>query len=639
MKCQLVSVLVIAALPSMISAVTIRVPSDQPTIQAAIGAAVTKDTILLADGIYTGTGNRNIDMGGKKVVIRSENGPAVTIIDCQGSLATPYRGFNFHSKEDTTAKLEGITITNGFGLHDTPGGFTVGGAIRCDTSSKPLLRNCVIYGNTAQRGGGVYSGYLSYPKMYDCVIRKNSAVFGGGLGVFTAYGGFRRCLIDSNSADTGAGWGGNDMIMYVYSSSIVANHATKKGGGAAVRQITLMVMDSCTVTDNQCFHPHPPSSAGIAGGVAIEDVNRSYFSSISNTLFARNSSEYAGGLMVDSSSHLIVRHCRFVSDSALGAGGAIGTSGSIRIDSCTFEECWGWNIEVGYGGAIQAGMGMSGTIDSCTFLNNHTIWNGGAMLLTDGASPHITNCYFEGNEAIADVGGGIAMDLNCNPVIDSCLFVHQKNGALFAITTCAPQLKNCTIVGTTGRDSLKSAAIWFWNDYHPVIDNTIIANSDGPSIRWSYDSYGHPPDPFSMAHISCSDFYGNKGGDWPDSIASQQLLRGNMSADPRFCDTLTHKFTINMGSPCAPPNNSCGALIGALPVGCCCQGMTGDINVNGAVDLADLSYLVSYLTGGVSSLPCPTEGNTNGVGTVDLADLSLLVSFLTGGGGLPVYCP
>jgi hypothetical protein len=38
----------------------IRVPADQPTIQAGLDAAVRGATVLVADGIYSGEGNRDI---------------------------------------------------------------------------------------------------------------------------------------------------------------------------------------------------------------------------------------------------------------------------------------------------------------------------------------------------------------------------------------------------------------------------------------------------------------------------------------------------------------------------------------------------------------------------------------------------
>jgi hypothetical protein len=71
----------------------------------------------------------------------------------------------------------------------------------------------------------------------------------------------------------------------------------------------------------------------------------------------------------------------------------------------------------------------------------------------------------------------------------------------------------------------------------------------------------------------------------------------------------------------------------------CCILVTGNVNMSGSVDLADLSALVSYLTGGGYVLPCAPEANVNTIGAVDLADLSALVSYLTGGGYVLPTCP
>jgi hypothetical protein len=94
-------------------AATIRVPADQPTIQAGIDAAAEGDTVLVADGTYTGDGNRDIDFTGKAIVVKSENGPENCVIDCQGSVDDPHRGFIFQNGEVHTSILQGFTITNG----------------------------------------------------------------------------------------------------------------------------------------------------------------------------------------------------------------------------------------------------------------------------------------------------------------------------------------------------------------------------------------------------------------------------------------------------------------------------------------------------------------------------------------------
>ncbi len=71
----------------------------------------------------------------------------------------------------------------------------------------------------------------------------------------------------------------------------------------------------------------------------------------------------------------------------------------------------------------------------------------------------------------------------------------------------------------------------------------------------------------------------------------------------------------------------------------CCVGVTGNVNMQGIVDLSDLTLLVSYLTGSGYQLPCWNEANVNNAGIVDLSDLSALVSYLTGGGYVLPNCP
>jgi serine protease len=60
-----------------IQASVIRVPADQPTIQAAINAAANGDVIQVAPGTYI----ENINFQGKAIRLSSDQGPQVTVID------------------------------------------------------------------------------------------------------------------------------------------------------------------------------------------------------------------------------------------------------------------------------------------------------------------------------------------------------------------------------------------------------------------------------------------------------------------------------------------------------------------------------------------------------------------------------
>lgn len=74
-------------------------------------------------------------------------------------------------------------------------------------------------------------------------------------------------------------------------------------------------------------------------------------------------------------------------------------------------------------------------------------------------------------------------------------------------------------------------------------------------------------------------------------------------------------------------------------LGCsCCDGTTGNVNLKGIVDLADLSMLIAYLVAD-GPLICRDAANTNGTGIVDLADLSTLIAFISGAGGTLAACP
>ena len=151
---------------------TIRIPDDFLTIQEAVDYAIDGDTVLVADGTYKGSGNKNIDFKGKAITVRSANGPASCIIDCEQD----GRGFLFISGEGADSVLSGFTITNGY-LPTLPGG-----AIYCDASS-PTISNNVIVKNKALWGGGIYCNDSS-PLILGNVIRANTVMryrYGGGI--------------------------------------------------------------------------------------------------------------------------------------------------------------------------------------------------------------------------------------------------------------------------------------------------------------------------------------------------------------------------------------------------------------------------------------------------------------------------
>jgi hypothetical protein len=199
---------------------------DYPTIQAAINAAADGWTILLADGTFTGSGNRDIDFLGKAITVCSQSGNAAAcIIDCQGSQSDQHRGFYFHSGEGEQSMLGGITIKNGYRAADTwPG--CCGGGILCAGAS-PTIAACVLRENTASSGGGLHCN-SSNVVVTDCEFWDNTAMGAGFGGALCAEGGSPQltyCIFSGNSAICGGALRTSDPYLTVAHCTFIENSA------------------------------------------------------------------------------------------------------------------------------------------------------------------------------------------------------------------------------------------------------------------------------------------------------------------------------------------------------------------------------------------------------------------------------
>jgi predicted outer membrane repeat protein len=184
-------------------AATIVVPTDQPTIQAGIDAAVDRDTILVLPGTYSGPGNLEIRFHAKEVVLRSLEGPGTTIIDC----ARAGRAFSLRYSAGPDPVIDGFTIMNGNGGNQ-------GGAIECFAYS-PVISHCIFINNTARYGGALYfNGALGAaksrigctPAIIECTFIGNVATEQGSVchhnyGVLSYFS--RSILYGNSSADNG----------------------------------------------------------------------------------------------------------------------------------------------------------------------------------------------------------------------------------------------------------------------------------------------------------------------------------------------------------------------------------------------------------------------------------------------------
>ena len=211
-------------------------------IQDGLDSADSNDTVIIAEGVYTGNGNYDLDPNGKSIIIRSSepNDPNIvanTIIDPNGA----GRGFYFrkvNNYEYPNYIISGLTITNA----KIANGY--GGGIFFDHCN-PTIINCIVTNNSALHGGGVYSNNSS-PQFKNCTISNNSSTGdGAGLELWWTNAKLTNCIISNNQA-TGNGGG---IDHYFDSNSIlinctIVNNSASSGGGIYCDNSELTIKNS-----------------------------------------------------------------------------------------------------------------------------------------------------------------------------------------------------------------------------------------------------------------------------------------------------------------------------------------------------------------------------------------------------------
>ena len=184
---------------------TLDVPKDFATIQAAIDAATSGDTIMVGPGVY----RENIDFEGKGITVKSRHGPRKTVID--GGGLGPVA--SFRTNEGPDSELRGFTLRNGSGTYPLGGG-----GVEILWASPTISAN-VIAGNSGCGGGGIGIRFGS-PVVEHNIIRDNTLTCtgggpgGGGISV----AGYSRAVIQSNWVNLGSRLTATNTTMTTFDS-------------------------------------------------------------------------------------------------------------------------------------------------------------------------------------------------------------------------------------------------------------------------------------------------------------------------------------------------------------------------------------------------------------------------------------
>jgi hypothetical protein len=519
----------------------IRVPADQPTIQAAINAAAKGDTVLVAGGTYY----ENIDFKGKAITVASQflvDGDTThvnnTIIN--GSRPSdPTKGsvVSFVSGEDTTSVIYGFTITGGTGT---------------------------LYSSIDRIGGGIYyensGARIAHNKITANSITNTQRCWGGGIGTYPVLHDLHQVIIEDNVIESNA-ISGNDRTRgggicliqgkvirnKIRSNSCSSTSYTSVGGGVFSYSDTtfhraLVIIEGNTITHNQVTST---ASYGNGGGIDIQNSNVHLVDNvISHNQVGGGLYNYGAGVRLMYSKEISVvkgnsiSFNSFVKGNCSGGGlyvvGAVGLS----IQGNRFEEN---RSDAGGGTFVYASAGLA--IRENLFEDNTS--NAGGGIYCEKSNPAITGNTFRQNHA--PYGGGI-FSVDDNSSIANNLFLQneaQWGGGIVvgatALHTYLTQVINNTFAGNVA-DS--AGAVGLMDGEAEVMN----------SICWG-DSAAFAPEIFVQGgtlHVAYSDIQSGPFGIEIQRNGTVNWLDGNIDVDPFFADTLCQ---LAGNSPCVDAGN------------------------------------------------------------------------------------
>jgi hypothetical protein len=224
----------------------IRVPTDFASIQQGIDGSVDGDTVLVEPGRYF----ENVNFRGKNIKLVSNyffsHDTAFifrTIIDGSQPLDSDSSScVALLNAQDSTALVEGFTITNGTGTNytfDDGGMFFEGGGIILNHSSATIKHN-LIKGNRCRGGGGGISTMYGNPTILNNVIMDNQGTYACGMVLNYSGAIIKNNVFYHNYGGSAFGTGGimvwviNERTAVIENNTMVGNISVLDAGAISV---------------------------------------------------------------------------------------------------------------------------------------------------------------------------------------------------------------------------------------------------------------------------------------------------------------------------------------------------------------------------------------------------------------------
>lgn len=551
----IVGLLTLLFFPPGSQAVTRIVPTQYPTIQGALNAALNGDTVLVQPGTYTGV---SLQFNGKAIHLKSANGPSVTTI--RGDLINPV--FALARGETRATIIEGFTITEG--ARRDGGGMLLNG-------TSPTVRGNIFTKNhaTGVSGGGGGGAILvvtapANPLILNNTFTNNEAKLAGGA-IHTELGAIAEIrdntFTNNRVLDSSYGSGGGIRISRSTAGVIVAgnrfdrNTAFFAGGAISVIAANVTIQDNI-ITNNV---------GGVyAGGIHLETQdqfgNRTFV--IKNNRIEGNKATSHGGAIhtwtQNTTSPITISRNVIIGNTAVnpacvsgacGSGGAMSNAngkGLMLVRDNVIRD----NIADRYGAAVFSDMRLTFTDNQVINNQAHRIQPGLGTVGT--LATQIARNIFRGNRFTA-TGGDRASPTSSGAVrivnflqgalLEGNSFIANQGmlaGALFVTSGDSSTLRMSgnTFVGNRLQPPLDANGSAVTLRANSTICNNTFTNNDLVGIRIS-----RPTSPPLAIGVSFNHFSGNSTGLLADppalyttvaALNAAALADNNIDGNPLF---------------------------------------------------------------------------------------------------------
>jgi len=438
LKQSSIAVLAVFGLAPFVSASTINVPADYPTIQAAINAAVNGDTVKVAAGTY----NEHINLLGKVITVKGAS-PFTTILDGNGTGGSMV---TMNSGETAATLLTGFLIREGNGR--LIGTKRYGGGVYVAGGSDPTIIDCRIGFNTADIGAGLFVDVGSDLLVQDCLLA-NNVTTSGGLGGGAYIAGtvtFDANRVAENTATVGFGGG----VYVINSKTTFTNNEFDTniawyGGGLHVQGGSPSITDNLFETNSVVVNPTNGEGAGlsiVAGATPW----------VYNNEIRLNIAHSGAGIYTYDASPSIV-------------------SNLIHSNTAATNKSGGF----GYGGGMSLGK-TKGSVELNEVFYNEGAMGGGVATRSGTSTLLLGNLIDTNDTGVSGIGGGVySKDSNPSFVANTIAANNaMKGGGVYAIGTKSPAFDTSIIYFNTAPtnksffDGSTPGVTWGFSDVEAV---------------------------------------------------------------------------------------------------------------------------------------------------------------------------